>query len=201
MIDLPALYAECAPQVHPITMAAVVHVESRGRVLAINVNRKSGEAVAPSPQQPRTVDEAVATALRYIEAGYSVDLGLTQTNSRNLPALGMTVREAFEQPCRNLAAGASILTDCYDRAIRAGRTPGDPALAWALSCYNAGPRISDIRAGYVSLYGILPPLSSQAQQTWRRTLTASLAPKQRPMDPMTAPMVVSGWDGMIERSP
>ncbi|MFC0389144.1 lytic transglycosylase domain-containing protein [Muricoccus vinaceus] len=204
MIDLPALYSECAPQVHPTTMAAVVHVESRGRVLAINVNRKPGQATAPRPPQPQTVDEAVAVAERFINAGHSVDVGLSQLNSRNLPGLRMTLREAFEQPCRNLAGGASILADCYDRAIRAGKTAGDPALAWALSCYNAGPSITGVRVGYISLYGILPPLSPEGQQTLHRTLTVTLTPPptpQRPVNPMTASMVVSGWDGMIERVP
>lgn len=201
MLDLPALYAECAPQVHPSTMAAVVHVESGGRGLAINVNRKPGEAAAPRPAQPRTVDEAVATALRYMQAGYSVDLGLSQVNSRNLPGLGMTLREAFEQPCRNIAGGASILADCYDRAIRAGKPPGDLALAWALSCYNAGPRISEIRIGYVSRYGVLPPPSGQGQEVLKTAAATPQAARPRPINPMAAPMVVAGWDGAIERLP
>lgn len=87
-MDLLALYAECAPSVHPVTMDRIVRIESGGNPLAINVNRLAGP-------QPRASDpaEAARIARSYIERGYSVDSGIAQVNSRNLAALGYSVEE------------------------------------------------------------------------------------------------------------
>lgn len=184
MLDLPALYAECAPQIHPTTMDRVVWVESGRRVLALNVNRRPGQAVAPRPAQPATVDQAVALAETYIAQGHSVDLGLAQINHRNLPSMGLTVRDVLAEPCRNLAAGAAILSACYDRAVRGGAPAGDAALIGALSCYNSGSMTFGVRSGYVARYGVVPPLGPQP-------VAPAAAPRRT--NPMTADMTVAGW--------
>ena len=98
---IPVALLACARNVAPTTLEAIVHVESNGNPIAINVNRLAGA-------QPRanTTQEAVAIARQFIAAGYNVDLGLMQINSRNLPTLGYTLEDAFD-PCRNIAGGAA----------------------------------------------------------------------------------------------
>lgn len=142
---LAALIVSCAPNVHPHTMSEIVRVESRGNELAINVNR-----VKRQPRKASNRDEAIATARRYIAMGYSVDMGLSQINSRNLAALGMSVEEAFE-PCANLKAGARIISDAFTGT---SRMPGgeQEALQRALSAYNTGSYSRGFLNGYVARY-------------------------------------------------
>ncbi len=158
MMDLPALYAECAPQVHPKTMDAVVQVESHGRVLALNVNH-----LRPQPQQPATVEAAVQEAQAWIARGYRVDIGLGQITDRNLAALGLTVRTAFD-PCANLRGAAEILAANYiGAARRVGE--GQAALLMALSAYNTGSYDRGFGNGYVARYAAgyaVPALSGTA---------------------------------------
>jgi hypothetical protein len=75
--------------------------------------------------------EAAKLARQYIAAGYSVDIGLMQINSRNLSGLGYTVEQALD-PCRNVRGGVTILTADYVEALQPF-TPGRPALQSALS--------------------------------------------------------------------
>ena len=65
MMDFVALAQHCAPTVHPLTMAAVVRVESGFNPLAIGV--VGGRLV----RQPVSKDEAVATAKALAGAGYN----------------------------------------------------------------------------------------------------------------------------------
>jgi type IV secretion system protein VirB1 len=70
--------------------------------------------------------------------GDSVDMGLVQINSKNLPALGLTVEQVFD-PCTNMAAGAHILATGYQKA---------GSLGGALSIYNTGRPDSTVGANY-----------------------------------------------------
>ena len=99
----------CAPAVDPVTMAAVVKQESGGQPWVVNNNttRKSMAFASKAV--------AVAAAVAAVGRGESVDMGLAQINSKNLPALGLTVGLVFD-PCTNIAAGANILTAGYARA-------------------------------------------------------------------------------------
>ena len=142
MLD-PSL-AACAPFVAPATLESVISVESRGRPLAININR--GPKLAPA----QSAAEAVATARAWIDRGYSVDLGLMQVNSRNLRRLGYTVEQMFD-PCTNVAAGATILAANYIEAAKR-RGPGQQALLDALSAYNTGSFSRGYSNGYISRY-------------------------------------------------
>ena len=146
MIDLPALYAECAPSVHPVTMERIVRVESGGNPLAINVNRLAG----PQPRAGSAAD-AARIARGYIERGHSVDTGVAQINNRNLAALGYSIEEMFASPCKNLAAGAAILTSCYLRAVPL-YGDGQRALHAAASCYNTGNHRHGFTNGYVAKF-------------------------------------------------
>lgn len=120
----------CAPNVHPDTLKALVSVESAGNPYAIGVVNGTLK------RQPKTLPEAVATAKRLESKGFNFSLGLSQVNRYNLAKYGETYESIFE-PCRNLKTGASILTECYSRALPSHNQPQE-ALRAALSCYYSG---------------------------------------------------------------
>ena len=122
----------CAPAVDPVTMAAVVKQESGGQPWVINNNttRKSMAFASKAA--------AVAAAVAAVGRGESVDLGLAQINSKNLPTLGLSVEQVFD-PCTNIAAGAKILAAGYARV---------GSLSGALSMYNTGRSDSKMGTTY-----------------------------------------------------
>lgn len=136
-----ALASQCAPNVAPQTVLAIVQTESRGLSFALNVNG------AAQPPSPTSAASAVATAKRYIAAGYSVDLGLGQINSRNMRWLGLTWDTVFD-PCTNIAALGTVLTSNFN-SVKSGRDP-QTALRVALSMYNTGSQTRGFRNGYVA---------------------------------------------------
>ena len=136
-----ALASQCAPTVAPETVLAIVQTESSGDSFALNVNG------GPQPTSPSNAVDAAATARRFVAAGYSVDLGLGQINSRNMRRLGLTWETVFD-PCTNIAALGQILTQNYN-AVKAGRHP-QAALRVALSLYNTGNTARGFRNGYVA---------------------------------------------------
>jgi type IV secretion system protein VirB1 len=142
---IAAALLACAANVAPVTLAAVIRVESTGNPLALHVNG----LVGPQPH-PTTVVDAVNLAERAIRLGYTVDLGLMQVNSRNLAALGYSIRQILD-PCTNIRGGASILTADYAGATRS-RGEGQAALAAALSAYNTGDFDRGFSNGYVGKY-------------------------------------------------
>jgi len=174
---IPATLLACALNVSPVTLDAVARVESGGNLLALNVNRLLG----PQPR-PASVADAVRIAESYIALGYSVDIGLMQVNSRNLPALGDTIEQVLD-PCTNIAAGGRILTANYaDAARRMGE--GQPALQAALSAYNTGNLSAGFRNGYVARYvgpGGVPALAGGVRQ-----VAASMTAAGRPVAPPLA---------------
>ncbi len=135
------LAAQCAPSVAPATIAAIVQTESQGNELAINVNGLGRKVALPT-----SVAQAVAVARAYVERGYSVDLGLSQINSRNMKKLGLTWDNVFD-PCTNLAAAGAVLAGNYHR-VSAGLHP-QRALRIALSMYNTGSQSRGFANGYV----------------------------------------------------
>lgn len=173
---IAAALLACAANVAPVTLEAIVRVESGGNPLAINVNHLAG----PQPH-PDTPAEAVATAQRYVALGYSVDLGLMQVNSRNLAALGLSMEQVLD-PCTNLKAGAAILTASYADAVRS-RGEGQGALQAALSAYNTGSLSRGFANGYVAKYygpGGVPALAGGVHQA---TITAEAARRASPAPP------------------
>jgi len=122
----------CAPAVDPVTMAAVVKQESGGRPWVLNNNTTRKSATFESKAS------AVAAAVAAVGRGESVDMGLAQINSKNLPALGLSVAQVFD-PCTNVAAGASILAAGYEKT---------GALGGALSMYNIGRSDSKVGLSY-----------------------------------------------------
>lgn len=127
--DIYAL-EQCAPDVHPVTMQAVVSVESGHNPFAIGV--VGGRLI----RQPATKEEAIATAESLAQNGWNFSVGVGQVNRYNLNKYGLTYASAFE-PCKNLQAASKILKDCFDRALpRFGEQ--QTALRGALSCYFSG---------------------------------------------------------------
>ena len=123
-----ALLERCAPEVSPVTMAALVAQESGGDPYALDDD--STHIVYHSVSYAA----AARLAAQLIGAGHSVDLGLAQVNSNWLPALHLTAAELLE-PCENLRAGSLILL----RAWRAAGTgPRAKRLARALAIYHSG---------------------------------------------------------------
>ncbi|MDM0040281.1 lytic transglycosylase domain-containing protein [Variovorax sp. J22G21] len=116
-------------------MRHVVHVESGANPFAIGVI--GGQVV----RQPKTLEEAVATAQMLKSKGYNYSLGAAQVNQVNFRKYGFDTHEKAFDLCANLAAGASILANCYARA------GGD----WgkAFSCYYSGNFVTGFRSGYV----------------------------------------------------
>ena len=146
LLSLPQvldLAAACAPAAAPQTLAAIAKVESGFDSLAIGVNGPRPLAIRPASAR-----QASAIADRFIESGFSVDLGLTQINSKNLTALGVTAADLFD-PCRNLAASAEVLSGDLGRALAAPR-PGLAPELQALSYYNTGNAERGLANGYVA---------------------------------------------------
>ena len=142
---IAAALLACAANVSPVTLEAVMRVESGGNPLTLNVNRLAG----PQPH-PSSAAEAAQVARGYIARGFSVDIGVMQVNSRNLAALGYTIEQVLD-PCTSIAAGGKILTADYAEAVqRLG--VGQPALKAALSAYNTGTFWRGFANGYVARY-------------------------------------------------
>ena len=146
-VTLLALLLACAPQVHTDTARALVSLESTRNPWAIGV---VGGALV---RQPRHRAEALATARALQAAGWNFSVGLGQINVGNFERLGLTLESAFE-PCSNLAAMQTVLSDCFDRARRPARVrsavpSAQAALRQALSCYYSGNFASGFRHGYV----------------------------------------------------
>src|SRR5260370_34410587 len=105
MLDFNTLAQQCAPNVYPTTLQAVVRTESGFNPYAIGV---VGGHLA---RQPRKRAEAVATAKALDAQGINFSMGLGQVNKANLARYGLTYDTAFDL-CDNLRAGAHILRGC-----------------------------------------------------------------------------------------
>lgn len=169
---LAALLQACASNVAPVTMQAIIAVESEGNPYRIGVN--SGARLT---RQPDNLADAVATAEGLARRGASFDAGLMQINSANFAKFGLDARSVFN-PCTNLRVGAAILTDNYSRA----REDGHPRpLQAAVSEYNTGSRSRGLANGYVGkVYAAagtrapLPASVAQSRQEWTAEAVADL---------------------------
>ena len=134
MIGLALLQA-CAPEVAPVTIAAIIGTESSGWPWTIDVNGLPGGSMRFSTKQA-----AVTAAVRYIRMGYKVDMGLAQVDSENLSWLGLSVINVFN-PCTNLKAAQRILMGAYRQA----GADGTQSLDGAFQAYNSGNTRGDRR--------------------------------------------------------
>ncbi|VWB14679.1 lytic transglycosylase domain-containing protein [Burkholderia lata] len=149
-LDFLSLVHYCAPQIAPVTMAAIVRTESGFNPYAIGIVH------GQLRRQPSNIAEAVATVRALEAGGWNFSVGLTQVNRANWPTFGLTAENAFE-PCRNLAAGAAILHRCFTAAVTTGkfhartdyRADVQAALRASLSCYASGNFSTGYQTGYV----------------------------------------------------
>ncbi|RBB38171.1 lytic transglycosylase [Burkholderia reimsis] len=149
-LDFLSLMHDCAPQIAPATMAAIVRTESGFNPYAIGVVH------GRLRRQPLNVAEAVATVRALEAGGWNFSVGLAQVNRANWPAYGLTAENTFE-PCRNLAAGAAILHRCFAAAVTTGKFHAgadyhadiQAALRASLSCYASGNFSTGYQTGYV----------------------------------------------------
>ena len=133
---------DCAQHVAVETLAAVAHTESGFDVLTLHDN-SSGRTYHPA-----TREDAIALGVELVTVSrHSVDLGLMQINSGNLPRLGLSVADAFD-PCENLSAADRVLVDGY--APPAAGQDTQPAVQQTLSRYNTGDSARGVANGYVS---------------------------------------------------
>ncbi len=127
-----AMLEQCAPQIAPVTMSAIVQQESGGNPLSLHDNT-SGKTYRPT-----SVAEAARIARELIASGHSVDIGLAQINSKNLPRLGLGVDQVLD-PCANLHAAQTVLMEGWKRS---------GSLRGALSAYNTGKIRSAVGMAY-----------------------------------------------------
>ena len=176
-----ALASQCAPTVAPQTVLAIIQTESKGHPLALNVNG------ARQPGRQTSTAHAITTARRFIAAGYSVDLGLGQINSRNMRWLSLNWETVFD-PCTNVAAIGHVLTQNYN-AVKAGRDP-QTALRIALSMYNTGSQTRGFRNGYVAKVvrnaraanSNIPFIESSENSAFRESLVAENIASRAPAE-------------------
>jgi type IV secretion system protein VirB1 len=140
-MDFFAVAQECAPAVHPQTLAAIVQTESGFNPFAIGVVNGRLE------RQPRSLPEAVATARALVQANWNASFGLGQINLSNLSGQSLDLVSVFD-PCLNLKAASSILGEAYGRAK--SRLPDEQsALQAAISAYYSGNFSTGFKEGYV----------------------------------------------------
>lgn len=140
MIPFTTIISQCAPEVSPVTMSAIVHVESGGKPLAMYDNT-TGQTF-----QAANVHQAVAWLRNALAHGQKVDVGIAQVDSENFRQYGLNPVTAFNV-CDNLSVGAKILASDYKAAtLRYGA--GQTALYHAFQAYNSGHLIGD--TGYAN---------------------------------------------------
>ena len=157
MVAMAALLNECAPEVSPVLMQALVRSESSWRPFAIGMDKSQGAA-----KQPSSLSEAIATAKRLAAAGRKFSVGLAQIHVSNVALYGMTWEQAFDA-CQNLAVGQKILWNFYHRASASGYS-GVAAVWAALRGYNSGSvdrAISDDYANRIFAYMSSAPAPAQ----------------------------------------
>ncbi|EKU31451.1 MULTISPECIES: lytic transglycosylase domain-containing protein [Alcaligenes] len=142
LAEFALLAATCAPNIHETTLSALVRHESKAQVYAIGINK--GKRL---DKQPTDYEQAAPIANDLIDRGIDFDAGLGQINVRNWSWLGLTTETVFD-PCTNLKAAQTVLTDCYRRALRQSADE-QQALRSALSCYNTGNFERGFSNGYV----------------------------------------------------
>jgi len=127
---LLSLAAACGRDVHPVTTAAIIQVESQGNALVIADNTRRTSYI------PHTPAQAIRLANQLHQQGHSLDIGVMQINTQWLHTKHLTLEKLFD-PCSNIAVGTDILATAYRGALRQSDDEAT-ALTQALSIYNAG---------------------------------------------------------------
>lgn len=150
MID--ALILQCAVvDAPPAVIRQIIQVESAGNPLAININSNTPFDLSSI----NDIKSAAKLAEKYIQEGYTVDIGYMQVNSTHLETFGFSVTDILE-PCANIAIGSQIFMKAYG-ATKAFYGETDLALQSALSAYNTGTFHRGFNNGYVTRYAAPAP--------------------------------------------
>lgn len=161
---------ECAPTVAPQTMRAILHVESAARPFVIGYKVVDATRnVYQLARQPSTKEEAISWAQWLLDNGYKFDAGWAQINSQHFNRLGLTSQTVFD-PCVNLRAGSTILTEEYLRAAKKYGV-GQQALLAAISAYNSGNYITGFKNGYVGKVVRAAMRGGPPMQLYQNTIT------------------------------
>lgn len=142
MLELNALILQCALNVAPSTMVAIIKTESRNNPLAIGINK--GYRLK---YQPKTPEQAKAWVTYLEKNNYNFDVGLAQINIKNIHKYGYKAADAID-PCLNLKMASDILHKNYKGALASSSNSSD-ALKKAISAYNTGNYQSGFKNGYV----------------------------------------------------
>jgi type IV secretion system protein VirB1 len=156
-----ALVMSCAPQVDGGTARALITVESGFNPFAIGVVGGVLE------RQPTGRNKAIATARSLQAGGWNFSVGLAQINRHNFDRLGLSVEAAFE-PCANLTAMQTVLTECFARVAQPGGN-AQRALRQALSCYYSGNFVTGFDHGYVRRVALAASRQPSTSQMERKT--------------------------------
>jgi type IV secretion system protein VirB1 len=137
LATLAAYLQTCAPSVAPDTMRAIVSVESRGYIYAINDNTSRLTYCVPgAAMYPCNRDQAASLAENAVRSGHSVDVGIAQVNSGNFRTYGVRATQMLDA-CENLRVGSKILASTYQQSR--ARFADDRAALWhAIMAYNTG---------------------------------------------------------------
>ena len=127
------LIHSCAPDLAPVTIAAIVQQESGGNPLLLHDNTTN------LTLRPRTFAEAAKLAQALIQSGHSVDIGLAQINSKNLPAMRLEIEDVLD-PCTNLHAAQSVMKTAWEQSGH--------DLRGALAAYNTGKTTTPVGVHY-----------------------------------------------------
>ncbi len=182
MLAMDAVLEQCAPEVSPVLMRALVRAESAWQPFAIGMDKAQGVV-----RQPVSLREAVAIAKGLIAAGRKFSVGLAQIHVSNVTLYGMSWEQAFDA-CQNLAVGQKILWNFYHRASASGYA-GVAAIWAALRGYNSGSvdrSVSDDYAHRIFAYmssapqavqlGIGIPFTKAAAEAKQLHLTVAATP-------------------------
>ncbi|MBC3997489.1 lytic transglycosylase domain-containing protein [Morganella morganii] len=128
---LSALFLQCAPDISPVTLHALVGVESGGNpyVVANVTDNKSAKF--------NNKEDAVLYVNKLAEQNKTYSAGLMQIYSKNFSAYGLTNETVFDH-CTNIKAGADILKQCFVKALKENSDDKQTALRKSFSCYYSG---------------------------------------------------------------
>ncbi len=141
---LTALIRACAPQVNPVTQAAVITVESSGDAWALH-DDNDGRVYRPGSFRDavRLATNLIAgNRQRYGKADAGVDVGVGQINSNNFANLGVDAGWMLH-PCPNLRVSSTMIASAYFTQYAILASLPDPqrdqlAIRRALQIYNSG---------------------------------------------------------------
>ncbi|NDO82816.1 conjugal transfer protein TraB [Citrobacter sp. NCU1] len=100
--------ARCAPDVHPVTINALIETESGKNPYAV-ANVSDNES-----RQFKSREEAIKYVNTLDRQGKNYSAGLMQINSKNFQSYGLDNNTVFDV-CKNIQIGAKILTENFER--------------------------------------------------------------------------------------